>query len=107
MKEYIPKYREKLNLGDKQILEPSEDRLSELTTKQIDRLIEMEKIKNLLSTNKKGLKPTYIQYKDWKPNQHPNVYQPNFIAKINKIALERDIKHLRSVEFDENVLTAQ
>ena len=57
----------------------------------------MEKIKNLLSTNKKGLKPTYIQYKDWKPNQHPNVYQPNFIAKINKIALDRDIKHLRSV----------
>ena len=42
--------------------EPSEDRLSELTTKQIDRLIEMEKIKTLLKNNKRGVKPIHINF---------------------------------------------
>ena len=36
---YIPKYRQQLNLSHTHISEPSIDRLSELTTKQIDRLI--------------------------------------------------------------------
>lgn len=37
--EYLPKYHKKLKLSNKKVLDPSEDRLSELTTKQIDRLI--------------------------------------------------------------------
>lgn len=39
--EYLPKYYRKLKLSNKKVMSPSEDRLTELTTKQIDRLIEM------------------------------------------------------------------
>lgn len=105
--EYLPKYRKKLNLERKAILPPSEDRLSELTIKQIDRLIEMEKIKDLLHDNKKGIRPTHICSLEKYAHRHPNVYQPNFLAKINRIALQRDIRRLRSEEFDETVLSPQ
>lgn len=87
MAEYMPKYYKKLKLENKKVLNPSEDRLSELTTKQIDRLIEMEKIKSLLNDNKKGIRPTHINFIEDGRNRHPNVYQPNFLAKINRIAI--------------------
>ncbi len=49
---YIPEYWRKLSLDQKTISPCCEDRLSELTTKQIDRIIDMEKIKNILNDNK-------------------------------------------------------
>ncbi len=60
----------------------------------------MEKIKSLLNDNKKGIRPTHINFVENNQNKHPNVYQPNFMAKINRIAVERNIRHLRSEEFD-------
>ena len=60
----------------------------------------MEKIKDLLHDNKKGIKPTHICSLDKYTDRHPNVYQPNFLAKINRIAMARNIRRLRSEEFD-------
>ena len=67
----------------------------------------MEKIKSLLKNNKRGIRPIHIKIDDSSSNKHSNVYQSNFLAKINRIALERDIQHMRYEEFDENILTAQ
>lgn len=39
--QYMPKFQKKLKLSNKKVLSASQDRLSQLTTKQIDRLIEM------------------------------------------------------------------
>ena len=66
----------------------------------------MEKIKCLLHNRKNKIKPVHINHTS-SSLKHSNVYQPNFLAKINRIALERDIKHLGYEELDENVITAK
>lgn len=82
-KEYIPYYWEKCRMNQKVILASGEDRLSELTTGQIDRIIDMEKIKSLLYDRKRKVKDAYFHFDDHNPNMHPNVYQANFLARIN------------------------
>ena len=45
---YLPHYVKKMKYSNKKIMHPSEDRLAELTTQQIDRIIHIEKIKEHL-----------------------------------------------------------
>jgi hypothetical protein len=53
-REYLPKYWRKLKMDQKVIKPNEEDRLSKLTVKQIDRIIDMEKIKYALKDKKNG-----------------------------------------------------
>ena len=80
-------------MDQKNIIPSKEDRLSQLTTTQIDRIIDMEKIRSLLYDKKRKISDKYFEYEDGNPNTHSNVYQANFIAKINQIALKRNIKY--------------
>jgi hypothetical protein len=70
-------------MNQKVILDSGEDRLSELTTGQIDRIIDMEKIKSLLYDRKRKVKDAYFEFDDKNPNLHSNIYQANFLARIN------------------------
>ncbi len=83
------------------ILESGEDRLSELTTGQIDRIIDMEKIKSLLYDRKRKVQEAYFDYDQTNPSAHQNIYQANFLAKINEIAIKRNIRHEDLEGFDE------
>lgn len=88
---------------DQKVIRPScEDRLSELTTSQIDRIIDMEKIKSVLHDKKKKAKETYFTFTPKNINTHANVYQANFLAKINQIAIRRNIRHEAFEGFMEN-----
>jgi hypothetical protein len=100
-REYIPYYWEKCRMNQKVILESGEDRLSELTTGQIDRIIDMEKIKSLLYDRKRKVQDAYFHFDDANPALHQNVYQANFLARINEIAIRRDIRHEDMEGFDE------
>lgn len=92
-KEYLPIYWKKIGMDQKKVSPSCEDRLSELTTGQIDRIIDMEKIRSLLYDKKQKSKELYFEYDANLPNTHPNVYQANFLAKINSIAIKRNIRH--------------
>ena len=77
---------------DQKIIKPNEeDRLSKLTIKQIDRIIDMEKIKYVLSGKKRGHQELYLDKYVAGENKHPNVYRANFLSKINKIAIQRGL----------------
>ncbi len=91
-KEYVPKYWKRFKMDQKHIVPSSEDRLSELRTKQIDRIIDMQKIRSLLYDKKRKVDDKYFEYDQKNPNQHSNVYQANFLARINEIAIERNIR---------------
>jgi len=80
-------------MDQKHIIPSCEDRLSELTTQQIDRIIDMEKIKSVLYDKKNDTKEIYFEYDSDNPNIHPNVFQANFIAKINALAIKRNLHH--------------
>jgi hypothetical protein len=80
-------------MDQKKISSSREDRLSQLTTTQIDRIIDMEKIRSLLYDKKRKIKDKYFEYDQLDSNIHSNVYQANFLAKINDIAIKRNIKH--------------
>lgn len=73
-KEYLPQYWEKCRMDQKHINPSCEDRLSELTTGQIDRIIDMEKIRTLLNDKKLKAKDVYFEYDTTKPNTHPHIY---------------------------------
>jgi len=47
-------------MDQKKISESREDRLSQLTTTQIDRIIDMEKIRSLLYDKKRKIKDKYF-----------------------------------------------
>jgi hypothetical protein len=49
-------------MDQKTILPSKEDRLSQLTTKQIDRIIDMQKIRSLLYNKKRKLNDQFIQF---------------------------------------------
>lgn len=87
-------------MDQKRISPSCEDRLSELTTGQIDRIIDMERIRTLLHDKKRKAQEVFIEYQA-RPNSHPHVYQANFLAKINAIAIRRNIRHEKSEGFDE------
>jgi hypothetical protein len=70
-------------MDQKVILDSGEDRLSELTTGQIDRIIDMEKIKSLLYDRKRKVQDAYFEFDEANPCVHQNIYQANFLAKIN------------------------
>lgn len=71
-------------MDQKSIVASKEDRLSKLTTKQIDRIIDMEKIKSLLYDKKRKVKEQYFAYNQLNnPNVHSNIYKANFLAKVN------------------------
>ena len=60
---------------DQKHIKPScEDRLSELTTGQIDRIIDMEKIRTLLYDKKVKAKEVFFQYDSAIPDTHPHIY---------------------------------
>jgi hypothetical protein len=94
--EYLPQYWEKCRMDQKHINPSCEDRLSELTTGQIDRIIDMEKIRTLLNDKKVKAKEVYFDYDVTNPNTHPHIYEANFLAKINAIAIKRNIRHEKS-----------
>jgi hypothetical protein len=52
----------------------------------------MERIRTLLHDKKRKAQEVYFDYQA-KPNSHPNVYEANFLAKINAIAIRRNIRH--------------
>jgi hypothetical protein len=56
----LPKYWRKLKLDQKTIKPNEEDRLCQLTTKQIDRIIDMEKIKHVLNGKKEGKEELFL-----------------------------------------------
>lgn len=91
--EHLPRYWAKLGMDQKVIGPSCEDRLSELTTSQIDRIIDMEKIRSVLNDKKRKAKETYFSFTPKNSNSHANVYQANFLAKINQIAIRRNIRH--------------
>jgi hypothetical protein len=99
--EYLPEYWEKFGLDQKHIVPSCEDRLSELTTRQIDRIIDMERIQSCLYEKKRKTEEVHFQFVRDAPNLHPNVYQANFLAKINAIAIRRDIRKETLEGFDE------
>ena len=80
-------------MDQKRISPSSEDRLSQLTTTQIDRLIDLQKIHTSLSNKKKKMKQQFFNFKPKTMNSHPNTYQACFLAKINQIAIKRNIRH--------------
>lgn len=100
-KQYLPQYWEKCRMDQKRINPSCEDRLSELTTGQIDRIIDMEKIRTLLNDKKLRAKEVFFEYDPARPDKHPHVYEANFLAKINAIAIKRNIRHEKSEGFDE------
>lgn len=61
-KELLPKYWRRFKMDQKQITASCEDRLSELTTSQIDRIIAMEKIRSLLYDKKKKVEDVYFEW---------------------------------------------
>ena len=61
-RELIPQYWNKFKMDQKIILPSKEDRLSQLTTKQIDRIIDMQKIRSLLYNKKRKLNDQYVQF---------------------------------------------
>ncbi|MFM7857032.1 MAG: hypothetical protein ACKO96_35190, partial [Flammeovirgaceae bacterium] len=77
-----------------------EDRLSQLTTKQIDRIIDMQRIRCQLYNKKRKLNDQYINFEPTNPNHHSNIYQANFLATVNEIAIQRNIRHETSEGFD-------
>ena len=81
-------------MDQKRIIPSCEDRLSELTTTQIDMIIDNEKMQNLLYSNKQKIPPISFHHDKSKPNTHSNIYQANFIAKINEIAIKRQIHYI-------------
>ena len=87
-------------MDQKKISESREDRLSQLTTTQIDRIIDMEKIRSLLYDKKRKIKDKYFYYDQLDSTTHSNIYQANFLSRINEIAIKRNIKH-ESSGFDE------
>ena len=91
--EVIPKYWRQLQMDQKRISPSCEDRLSELTTNQIDRIIDMEKIQSSLQAKKKKEEEVFFTFKPKNQNSHPNTYQACFLAKINQIAIKRNIRH--------------
>lgn len=99
-KQYLPKYWKKCRMDQKKISESREDRLSQLTTTQIDRIIDMEKIRSLLYDKKRKIKDKYFQYDQLDSTTHSNIYQANFLSRINEIAIKRNIKQ-ESSGFDE------
>jgi hypothetical protein len=82
-------------MDQKRISPSCEDRLSELTTGQIDRIIDMERIRTILHDKKRKKEEVYFNYQQ-QPHTHPNVYEANFLAKINAIAIRRNIRHEKS-----------
>ena len=90
-------------MDQKRIGPSCEDRLSELTTNQIDRIIDMQKIRSVLNDKKRKEKEIFFQFKTSNPNRHPHIYEANFLAKINAIAIRRNIRHETSQGFDEYV----
>lgn len=60
----------------------------------------MEKIRSLLYDKKRKIQDKYFDYDHCDTNVHSNIYQANFLAKINEIAIKRNIKH-ESTGFDE------
>lgn len=99
--EYLPEYWQKFGLDQKHIVPSCEDRLSELTTRQIDRIIDMERIQSSLYEKKRRTEEVHFQFVRERPDLHPNVYQANFLAKINAIAIRRDIRKETLEGFDE------
>jgi hypothetical protein len=97
---YLPVYWQRCRMDQKKITPSREDRLSQLTTTQIDRIIDMEKIRGLLYDKKRRIRDTYFEYDQADPNAHSNVYQANFLAKINDIAIRRNV-HAEVSGFDE------
>jgi hypothetical protein len=57
--EYLPRYWELMHMDQKRVGPSCEDRLSELTTSQIDRIIDMEKIRSILYDKKKKKKEIF------------------------------------------------
>lgn len=87
---------------DQKTIHPScEDRLSELTTRQIDRIIDMEKIRSVLNDKKAKISETFFNFEEKDKRKHSNIFQANFLAKINQIAINRNIRHEKSEAFDE------
>ena len=86
-------------MDQKHIVPSKQDRLSQLTTTQIDRIIDMEKIRSLLYDKKRKISDKYFEYDQSNTNVHSNVYQANFLARINEIALKRNIQY-QSQGFD-------
>jgi hypothetical protein len=73
--EYLPKYWELMHMDQKQVGPSCEDRLSELTTNQIDRIIDMEKIRCILNDKKQKKKETFYELTTNKtPNRHSHIY---------------------------------
>ena len=62
-------------MDQKKIVPNKEDRLSKLSTQQIDRIIDMEKIRSLLYDKKRKVKERYFEYQQKDPNTHSNVYR--------------------------------
>jgi len=81
-------------MDQKKIIPSCEDRLSELTTSQIDRIIDNEKLQNLLYSKKNKIPPIEFAHDKSNPNTHVNIYQANFLAKINELAIKRDIHYI-------------
>jgi hypothetical protein len=102
-RQYLPHYWRKCGMDQKAVRASGEDRLSELTTGQIDRIIDMEKIKSLLYDRKRRVQEAYFHFDDSHPNLHQNIYQANFLAKVNQIAIDRNIRHEDLEGFDELV----
>lgn len=100
-KEYLRQYWQKCRMDQKRISPSCEDRLSELTTGQIDRIIDMERIRTLLNDKKLKAREVTFEYDCSRADQHPHVYEANFLAKINAIAIRRNIRHEKSEGFDE------
>lgn len=73
-----------------------------MTTRQIDRIIDMERIRCLLQDKKAKKGITYFQLDKQGNGFHANVYEAKFIAKINQIAIERNIRHENSEDFGES-----
>jgi len=101
---YIPYYAEKLHLCQKKILPPSEDRLAELTIEQIDRLVHLEKIRMHLKTKKNQSESVHMDERK-SEGKHLNIFGSGFIARLNKIAVKRSIRHVRAAEFDDYEIT--
>lgn len=52
----------------------------------------MEKIRSILYDKKRQVTEHYFQYDGSNPNIHSNIYQANFLARINEIAIKRNIR---------------
>ena len=85
----------------KKVLPGKEDRLSRLNLTQIDNLINMERIRHKLADKKKHHKEIFIERNQFKQDQHTNIYEAQFLARINNVAIKRDIRHEREEGFDE------